>query len=100
MNALKHYRQQKGYTQKELALQCDVNLRTLQDYEQGHKKLIDAKADTLYRLAKGLGCSMEDLIANDGQIIEYQQIDASSRNKHLLFYSKEIKKKHTNQNKA
>lgn len=81
MNTLKYIRTKKGYTQRELSEICDVNLRTLQDYEQGHKHLADAKAETVYKLAKGLGCLMEDLMEDfsgdmmtrDGILIEKQK---------------------------
>ena len=42
-----------------------VNFRSLQDYEQGHKKLTSASGDVLLRLSTVLGCSMEDLLLDD-----------------------------------
>lgn len=79
MNTLKYLRLKKGFSQNELATVCDVNLRSLQDYEQGHKRIGDAKAETVYKLSQGLGCSMEDLIVNDGMTIEEKDIDGTTR---------------------
>ena len=39
-----------------------VSLRSIQMYEQRNKDINKASVDTVYRLAKVLGCAMEDLI--------------------------------------
>ena len=39
-----------------------VSLRSIQMYEQRNKNINKANADTVYQLAKALGCTMEDLI--------------------------------------
>lgn len=59
---LKRIRTAYGCTQAELAKKSDVSLRSIQMYEQRNKDINKASADTLYRLAKALGCTMEDLI--------------------------------------
>lgn len=59
---LKRIRTVYGCTQAELAKRSGVSLRSIQMYEQRNKNLNKASADTLYRLAKVLGCAMEDLI--------------------------------------
>lgn len=59
---LKRLRTAYGCTQAELAKKSDVSLRSIQMYEQRNKDINKANADTLYRLAKALGCTMEDLI--------------------------------------
>lgn len=61
---LKGLRKQRNLTQKELAGMSGVNFRSLQDYEQGHKKLASASGDVLLRLSTVLGCSMETLLAD------------------------------------
>lgn len=61
---LKQYREQLGYTQKELAYRSGINYRSLQDYEQGHKRLASANGETLLRLSMALGCSVEQLFDN------------------------------------
>lgn len=59
---LKRIRQMYGCTQAELAKRSGVGLRSIQMYEQRNKDINKAGVETVYRLAKVLGCSMEDLI--------------------------------------
>lgn len=59
---LKRIRLAYGCTQVELANRSGVSLRSIQMYEQRNKDINKASVDTLYRLSKTLGCSMEDLI--------------------------------------
>lgn len=59
---LKYIRTEYGYTQSALAASSGVSLRSIQMYEQRNKNINKACADTLYRFAKALGCTMEDLI--------------------------------------
>lgn len=58
---LKRIRTIYGCTQAELAKKSGVSLRSIQMYEQRNKDINKANADTLYRISKVLGCSMEDL---------------------------------------
>lgn len=71
---IKQYRKKKGLTQEALAEQVGVNYRSLQDYEQGHKKLSSANGDTLLRLATALGCSIEELLVNEASMIHFVQL--------------------------
>jgi len=59
---LKRIRTAYGCTQAELAQRANVSLRSIQMYEQRNKDINKASVDTVYRLAKVLGCTMEDLI--------------------------------------
>ena len=59
---LKRIRTTYGFTQVELAERSGVSLRSIQMYEQRNKNINKASADTMYSLAKALGCTMEDLI--------------------------------------
>ena len=59
---LKRIRTAYGCTQAELAQLSGVSLRSIQMYEQRNKDINKASVDTVYRLAKTLGCAMEDLI--------------------------------------
>lgn len=59
---LKRIRTAYGFTQAELAECSGVSLRSIQMYEQRNKNINRASADTMYSLAKALGCTMEDLI--------------------------------------
>ena len=62
---LREIRKERNLTQKELAQRSGVNFRSLQDYEQGHKKLTSANGDILLRLSTVLGCTTEDLLLED-----------------------------------
>ena len=62
---LKRIRVTYGYSQAKLSLASGVSLRSIQMYEQRKKDINKASAETLYRLAKVLGCKMEDLIENN-----------------------------------
>lgn len=62
---LREIRKNRNLTQKELAQRSGVNFRSLQDYEQGHKKLTSASGDIIMRLSTVLGCTAEDLLLED-----------------------------------
>ena len=59
---LKRIRSAYGCSQSELAEKSEVSLRSIQMYEQRNKDINKASVDTVFRLAKALGCTMEDLI--------------------------------------
>lgn len=59
---LKRIRISYGCTQAELAKRSGVTLRSIQMYEQRRKDINKASVETLYRIAKVLGCTIEDLI--------------------------------------
>ena len=59
---LKRIRTAYGITQAKLAKMSDVSLRSIQMYEQRNKDINKANAETIYRIAKVLGCAMEDLL--------------------------------------
>ena len=59
---LKRIRTAYGCSQSELARLSGVTLRSIQMYEQRRKDINKASADTLYSIAKVLGCSIEDLL--------------------------------------
>lgn len=63
--ALKEVRRSRKMSQRELANRSGVNYRSLQDYEQGHKQLISASYDILFRLSTVLGCTIEELLPED-----------------------------------
>lgn len=52
----------RGLSQSELARKSGINLRTLQDYEQKHKNINNAKAITVHKLSKILNCNIEDIL--------------------------------------
>ncbi len=59
---LKRIRTAYGCSQRKLAEMSGVSLRSIQMYEQRNKDINKAQSDSLYRLAKVLGCFMEDLL--------------------------------------
>lgn len=59
---LKRIRTTYGCTQAELAKRSGISLRSIQMYEQRNKDINKASVDTVYHLAKVLGCTVEDLI--------------------------------------
>lgn len=59
---LKAFRQRSGLSQRELAEQSGVPLRTIQQYEQRQKSINKAQAEYLLMLARTLCCAMEDLL--------------------------------------
>lgn len=59
---LKRIRQAYGCSQRELSEASGVSLRSIQMYEQGQKDINKGQAGTVRRLARVLGCRMEDLL--------------------------------------
>ena len=59
---LKRLRKLCGYTQKEVAENSGVSLRSIQMYEERNKDINKASVETVYRLSKVFGCKVEDLI--------------------------------------
>lgn len=59
---LKRLRKLCGYTQKEVAENSGVSLRSIQMYEERNKDINKASVETLYKLSKFFGCKIEDLI--------------------------------------
>ena len=61
---LKRIRTAYGCSQAKLAKLSGVSLRSIQMYEQRKKNINKGSADALYKIAKVLGCTMEDLLEN------------------------------------
>ena len=59
---LKELRTEKGMSQAQLAAATGVNVRQIQNYEQGKRDINKAAGETLYKLSRALCCKMEDLI--------------------------------------
>ena len=62
MSNLKQIRETKVISQSKLAELSGVNIRMIQHYEQGVKDINKAQAVTVYKLARALNCTVEDLI--------------------------------------
>ena len=61
---LKTIRESRGLTQAELAALSGVTKRSIQLYEQKVNDIDKAQAQTLYKLSRVLGCTIEDLLEN------------------------------------
>ena len=59
---LKRIRTAYGCTQYELAKLSGVSLRSIQMYEQRNKDINKASVESLYRISKVFGCTIEDLL--------------------------------------
>ena len=59
---LKKMRIAAGLSQSNLAKQSQVSIRNIQMYEQKQNDINKAQSDILYRIAKVLGCNIEDLL--------------------------------------
>lgn len=59
---LSMYRKKRKLSQSELAKISEISLRSIKAYEQGKLDISKASYETLYKLAKALNCSVEDLI--------------------------------------
>lgn len=55
----------KGLSRRALAELTDVDVRSIEKYETGEKHIEVAAAKTVYALAKGLECRMEDLLRKE-----------------------------------
>ncbi len=62
MSKLQDIRKANNLSQSKLADKSGVNLRMVQNYEQGFKDINKAQAITLYKLAQALDCTIEDLL--------------------------------------
>lgn len=61
---LKFLREKSGLTRKELAERSGISLRSLQDYEQGHKNAASMKGESLLKLSVALGCTVEEILSD------------------------------------
>ncbi len=59
---LKQIRENRGLSQSELAKESGVNLRSIQMYEQRVNDIDKAQSQTLFKLSRVLGCSIDDLL--------------------------------------
>lgn len=59
---LKRLRESRGLSQSELARISGVSLRSIQMYEQRVNDIDKAQAQTVYKLSRVIGCTVEDLL--------------------------------------
>ena len=84
---LKELRIRAGLKQSDLSALSGVNLRSLQDYEQGHKSISSAKGETLLRLSNVLGCSIEDILGSSNIDIELSTANEELKQRRLAQYA-------------
>ena len=60
--SLKEEREKRGFSQSELAKRSGVNVRLIQDYEQGHKNINRAAVETVLDLSEALDVSIYKII--------------------------------------
>lgn len=65
MNKLKQIRKIKGLTQKQLAEQCNISVKSIQAYEQGTRKLENANKNTIIKICEVLNCKIIDIIESE-----------------------------------
>ena len=62
MNNLQKIRKLRGLSQNGLVIRSGVSRSLITKYESGERNINKAYVDTVYKLAKALNCSMEDII--------------------------------------
>ncbi len=85
---LSQMREEAGLTQAELSAISGVNLRSLQDYEQGHKSIMSAKGETLMRLSLALGYSVEEILKGSSIFISIENSDTKQLENRILAYER------------
>ena len=61
-NKLKQFREKKKMTQQELSNTSNVTVKNIKAYEDGTVDISKAQGDTLFRLSRALGCTIEELL--------------------------------------
>lgn len=64
MNKLKAKRLETGMSQSQLAEKANLNVRTIQHYEQGSKNFDHARIDTILKVCLALNCKFVEVIEN------------------------------------
>ena len=62
---LQRIRKMQGLTQRQLAEQCNISIKTLQSYEQGTRKLEKANKNTILKICEVLNCKISDIIESE-----------------------------------
>lgn len=70
---LKDIRLARGLTQSQLAAKTGLNIRTLQYYEQGNKKIECAKLKTILKICIVLNIEMNEIIDNQELLDLYER---------------------------
>lgn len=65
MSNLQNLRKKQNISQSELAKKSNVNVRMIQQYEQGVRNINTAQAITVLKLAEALNVKIEDLLETE-----------------------------------
>lgn len=65
MIKLQAIRLERGLSQSQLSKASGVSCSMIQFYEQGRRDINRAEAYTVYKLARALGCTVEDLLEGE-----------------------------------
>lgn len=70
---LSEIRHERGMSQSQLAAASGINVRRLQNYEQGNRDINGAKISVLLDLAIALKCDLSDILSDEETIKKYEQ---------------------------
>lgn len=70
MSRLKEIREKNGLSQKQLAEEMCISVRTLQAYEQGARDFAGARLDTILNTCITLKCSLEEMFTGEDEIFK------------------------------
>lgn len=75
MNKLKAKRLEAGMSQSQLAEKANLNVRTIQHYEQGSKNFDHARIDTILKVCLTLNCKFGEVIENQNFVDLLEQYE-------------------------
>ena len=75
MNKLKAKRLEAGMSQSQLAEKANLNVRTIQHYEQGSKNFDHARIDTVFKVCLALNCKFGEVIENQNFVDLLEQYE-------------------------
>lgn len=65
MNKLQRIRKMRGLTQRQLAEECNISIKTLQSYEQMTRDIKKANKNTILKICEVLNCKISDIIESE-----------------------------------
>ena len=65
MNKIKQIRKMRGLTQRQLAEQCNISIKTVQSYEQMTRDIKKANKNTILKICEVLNCKIGDIIESE-----------------------------------
>lgn len=74
MSNLQKMRNKRGLSQSQLAKAANINVRTLQNYEQNERDINGAKITTLIDVSKALNCKISDILSDEELIRKCKEL--------------------------